>query len=88
MAIAVYDGSRALLEGVSLAPIMTTEGIRAGLERVKLLPASTGGPSSVLSFGPYDHRGFKGRDLSVLRRQVGKGRNQCQFEGYYQTTSV
>ena len=83
MAIAVYDGARALLEGVALAPIMTTDGIRAGLERVKLLPASSGGPGSVLSFGPHDHRGFKGRDLSVLRRQATAETDGCVFEGYY-----
>lgn len=84
MSIAVYDGCRALLEGISLAPIMTREGVRAGMEQVKLLPASTGGPGSVLSFGPYDHRGFKGRDLSILRRQAGGTTDECVFESYYE----
>ena len=84
MAIAVHDGCRALLEGISLAPIMTREGVRAGLEQVKLLPASTGGPGSVLSFGPYDHRGFKGRDLSIMRRQTTSDVDGCVFEGYYE----
>lgn len=83
MAIAVYDGSRALLEGISLAPIMTRAGVRAGMEQVKLLPASSGGPGSVLSFGPYDHRGFKGRDISILRRQATPEPDGCVFEGYY-----
>lgn len=83
MPIAVYDGCRALLEGIALASILTRDGVRAGLERVKLLPASTGGPSSVLSFGPYDHRGYKGRDLSILRRQSTPERAGCVLEGYY-----
>jgi ABC-type branched-subunit amino acid transport system substrate-binding protein len=83
MAIAVHDGCRALLEGISLAPIMTRAGVRQGLEQVKLLPASTGGPGSVLSFGPFDHRGFKGRDISILRRQTTGTLDGCVFESYY-----
>ncbi|HYH48240.1 MAG TPA: ABC transporter substrate-binding protein [Acidimicrobiia bacterium] len=83
MAIPVYDGCRALLEGLALAPIMTRAGVRTGLERVKLLPATTGGPGSVLSFGPYDHRGYKGPDISILRRQETATTDGCRFEGYY-----
>jgi len=83
MAIAVYDGCRALLEGMRLAPAMTREGIRTGLERVKRLSAASGAPSTVLSFGPHDHRGYKGRDTSVLRRQLTASRDGCVFEGYY-----
>jgi ABC-type branched-subunit amino acid transport system substrate-binding protein len=87
MAIATYDGARALLEGIGLAPMMTRDGVRTGLERVKLLPASSGGPSSVLSFGPHDHRGYKGPHTSVLRRQATAERDGCVFEGYYRGPS-
>jgi len=87
MAIAVHDGCRALLEGISLAPIMTRAGVRTGLEQVKLLPASTGGPGSVLSFGPHDHRGYKGRNISIMRRQSTSDVGGCVFESYYEPMS-
>lgn len=63
-----YDGIRAALEGVAMAPILTPEGVKLGLEQVKLLPACTGGPRSVISFGPWDRRGISGMDPMVLRQ--------------------
>ena len=66
-----YDGIRVLLEGLVLAPILTPEGLRHGLEDVKMLPAACGGPRNVLSFGPWDRRGIKGMDVMILRRMKG-----------------
>jgi len=67
--VALYrDGVTALLEGVALAPILTPEGVRRGLELVQLLPAASGGPRTCISFGPYAHRGTQGADVMVLRR--------------------
>jgi ABC-type branched-subunit amino acid transport system substrate-binding protein len=83
MAIVVYDGCRAVLEGLSLAPILTRDGLRTGLERVKGLPATSGAPGTVLSFGPHDHRAYKGRNTSILRRQVDGTTDGCVFEGYF-----
>lgn len=80
MPLVVHDGCRALLAGIGLAPIMTRDGVRQGLERVKAMPACAGAPSTVLSFGPYDHRGYKGRSMSVLRRQAGPRRDDCVRE--------
>lgn len=71
MAAIYYDGIRALLEGVVLAPILTPEGVRRGLEDVKMLPAASGGPRNVISFGPWDHRGIKGMDVMIMRRIKG-----------------
>jgi branched-chain amino acid transport system substrate-binding protein len=82
MSIAVFDGARALFEGMSLAPILTRRGVRTGLERVKLLPATAGGPETVLGFGPYDHRGYQGPNISVLRRQSDGTANGCVKQGY------
>jgi len=84
MLIAVYDGARALLEGISLAPIMTREGVRQGMEKIKMLPATTGGPTSIISFGPYDHRGYSGRDLSILRMQRDTTIEGNVKVGYYE----
>ena len=41
-------------------------GVTKGLEQVRMLPASMGAPGTVLAFGPYNHRGYKG-DYLVLR---------------------
>jgi ABC-type branched-subunit amino acid transport system substrate-binding protein len=66
-----WDGIRALLEGLVLAPILTPEGVRRGLEDVKMLPAACGGRRNVLGFGPWDRRGIKGMDVMILRRMQG-----------------
>lgn len=80
--LALYrDGMTALLEGVANAPILTPEGIRQGLELVRMLPAAIGGARNVISFGPNDHRGLKGMDLMVVRRlHKGKLVMEGRFE--------
>jgi ABC-type branched-subunit amino acid transport system substrate-binding protein len=79
--IAVYrDGIVALLEGVVNAPIMTPEGLLAGLEMVRMVPAAMGGNRTSLSFGPYDHKGHKGMDNMVVRRLTN---GQLVMEGRF-----
>ena len=70
-AASVYDGARALFEAIALAPILDRSGLRAGLERIRGLPSSLGGPENVLSFGPWDHRALKSSSMMVLRRIEG-----------------
>lgn len=68
------DAVRTIVEGVILAPILTPEGVRKGLEMVQLLPAACGGPSTCICFAPHAHRGHQGPDVMVLRR-VRNGEN-------------
>jgi len=70
LAALYFDGMRALLEGVALAPILTPDGVKRGLEDVKMLPAAIGGPRTVIGFGAWDRRGVKGMDVMVLRRMT------------------
>ncbi|MEB3071683.1 ABC transporter substrate-binding protein [[Mycobacterium] vasticus] len=63
----LYDMGRALAEGIALARPVSPEGLRHGLEQVRMLPAAMGAPGTVIGFGPYDHRGYKGSDYLVLR---------------------
>lgn len=63
----MYDMGRAIAEGIALARPVSPEGLRRGLERVRMLPATMGAPGTVIGFGPYDHRGYKGSDYLVLR---------------------
>jgi hypothetical protein len=71
-AISVFrDGITALLEGIMLAPILTPEGVKRGLEMVQLLPSAVGGPSTCIGFAPHAHRGHQGADVMVVRRMKG-----------------
>ena len=73
------DAITALIEGIILAPILTPDGVRRGLEMVQMLPAACGGPRTCISFNPYNHRGLQGPDVMVLRR-VRDG--ELIMEGY------
>ena len=55
--------------GVALGRMRTTTpaGLRGALETVRRLPAAAGGPGTIITFGPQDHRGYKGPDFLVLR---------------------
>jgi hypothetical protein len=86
MALSFTDAVRAVLSGVRLAPIHNRDGVKEGLERVKMLPAVAGGPTTVVMFGPHDHRGYKGRDSSVIHRYVGPGPTDFIFEGYFDSS--
>ena len=62
----MYDIGRALAEGIAAARPVNPKGVKAGLETVRMLPATMGAPGTVIGFAPYDHRGYKGEYL-VLR---------------------
>jgi hypothetical protein len=76
-----YDQTRAAIAGIAHAPLLTGDGVVAGLERLTMLPTSIGGPSSYLSFGPWDRKGLKGDWLTI--RQVVDGRPR--FVSYLDT---
>jgi branched-chain amino acid transport system substrate-binding protein len=63
----LYDIGRSIAEGLAQARPVSPEGLRRGLEQVRMLPATMGAPGTVIGFGPYDHRGYKGSDYLVLR---------------------
>jgi ABC-type branched-subunit amino acid transport system substrate-binding protein len=65
-----YDMGRLLAEGIARAPDVTRAGVRAGLERVKALPAATGRPGTLMGFGNWDRGALKGEYL-VLREWRG-----------------
>jgi branched-chain amino acid transport system substrate-binding protein len=62
-----YDMGRALALGIARMRIATGESLRDALETVTRLPAATGAPGTVVTFGPRDHRGFKGADYLFVR---------------------
>jgi ABC-type branched-subunit amino acid transport system substrate-binding protein len=52
----------------------TPAGVREAMEQIRMLPSAVGGPGNMMSFGPFDHRAYKG-DYFVIRRVIG-GRNE------------
>ena len=66
-----YDILTLLLAGLGRAPELTRAGLRAGLERVRNVPAATGGAGSIMGFGPWDRAALKGRDMFLLRTLRG-----------------
>jgi branched-chain amino acid transport system substrate-binding protein len=64
-----YDQGRVVAEAIANAPILTGHGLKLGLERIKMFPATLGGPRTHITFGQFDHRGYKG-DYLVMRQIV------------------
>lgn len=62
-----YDMGRALGLGLDRMRIATGESLRDALETVTRLPAATGAPGTIVSFGRRNHRGFHGADYLILR---------------------
>jgi ABC-type branched-subunit amino acid transport system substrate-binding protein len=67
----MYDVGRVVAEGIVNASEMSPKGVRFGLERIKMFPAANGGAHTHITFGPYDHRGYKG-DFLVMRKIVNQ----------------
>jgi len=65
-----HDVGRLVAEGLARAPDFSREGLRAGLERTKWLPAAEGEEGTLLGFGIQDRGALKGRYL-VVRQWLG-----------------
>ena len=53
--------------------------VRDGLDRIRWMPATNGGPGTYVQFGPGDHKGYKGDFLTIRELRGG----QLRFDGYY-----
>jgi ABC-type branched-subunit amino acid transport system substrate-binding protein len=65
-----WDAGRAFGLALGRMGIINSSGLSSALETIRRLPAATGGPGTTISFGPGDHRGYKGADYLLLRRVV------------------
>lgn len=63
-----FDVANALLHAFADAHPLTPDGVRAALERVKMLPAASGSPGTFVSFGNWLHRGWVGAGYLVARQ--------------------
>jgi branched-chain amino acid transport system substrate-binding protein len=66
-----YDIGQCIASGFARMELATPESMAVALETIRMMPACTGGPGTYISFGPYDHRGFKGIDYLVMRKSEG-----------------
>jgi branched-chain amino acid transport system substrate-binding protein len=73
-----YDMGNVVAHGLARAKPHSRDGLRLGLETIRRLDAAAGGPGNHISFGPYDHRGYKG-DYIVMR-QIRNGQNVLAHE--------
>lgn len=78
----VYDMAATVVEGLHRAPVLSPQGVKKGLERIRFMPAVTGGPNTHIAGGPYDHQMFKGDWLHFGRVRDGK----LEYEGTFQAT--
>jgi branched-chain amino acid transport system substrate-binding protein len=74
-----YDTARAAIHGIANSRIPTPEDVNDGLERIRWMPATNGGPSCYVQFGPGDHKGYKGDFLTIRELRGG----ELRFDGYY-----
>jgi ABC-type branched-subunit amino acid transport system substrate-binding protein len=78
----IYDMASIVVEGIHRAPILSGPGVKKGIERIRYMPAVTGGPNTHISGGPWDHQLFKGDWLHYGRVKDGK----LEFAGLYEAT--
>jgi branched-chain amino acid transport system substrate-binding protein len=67
-----HDQGRAAAGAMINSPLLTGEGMTAGLKRIKMIPAVLGGPRTYIEFGAEDHRGYKGDFMFLKQLRDGK----------------
>jgi ABC-type branched-subunit amino acid transport system substrate-binding protein len=74
-----YDTARAVMQGIANARIPTPRHVKEGLEMIKWMPTTNGGPGCYITFAEYDHRGYKGDFLTIRELRGG----ELHFRGYF-----
>lgn len=74
-----YDTARAGMHGIANAAIPAPKYVKEGLEKIRWMPATNGGPGCYIQFGPWDHKGYKGDFLTIRELRGG----ELRFEGYH-----
>jgi len=74
-----YDTARCAIHGIANAAMATPEEVKEGLERIRWMPATNGGPATYIQFGPWDRKGYKGDFLVIRELRDG----ELRFDGYH-----
>ena len=78
--VLAYDTARVLVEGIFRAPILSGPGVKAGLESIRFMPSTTGGPRTHIACSPYEHGMFRGDWLLYGRVRNGALEFESLFE--------
>jgi ABC-type branched-subunit amino acid transport system substrate-binding protein len=68
-----YDQGRSAAEAIINGPSQDGPGLKAGLERIAMMPSTLGGPRTYIGFGPNDHRGYRG-DFMFMKELRADGK--------------
>jgi branched-chain amino acid transport system substrate-binding protein len=74
-----YDTARAAIHGIANASMPTPKMVKEGLERIRWMPCTNGGPATYLQFGPSDRKGYKGDFLVIRELRDG----ELRFDSYH-----
>ncbi len=74
-----YDTARVAIHGIANAAIPAPGYVKQGIERIRWMPATNGGPATYIQFGPWDHKGYKGDFLTIRELRGG----DLRFDGYH-----
>jgi branched-chain amino acid transport system substrate-binding protein len=74
-----YDTARVAIHGIANAGMATPEEVMRGMERIRWMPATNGGPGTYIQFGPWDRKGYKGDFLTIRELRGG----ELRFDGYH-----
>ncbi|MBL7493079.1 ABC transporter substrate-binding protein [Frankia sp. AgB1.9] len=78
--VLAYDTARVLAAGLFRAPTLSGVGLKEGLERIRFMPSTTGGPRTHIAGSPHEHGMFRGDWLLY-----GRVRNEkLEFEGLFE----
>lgn len=75
----LYDQGRATAEAI-MVPSMDGAGLTEGLERIKMMPSTLGGPRTYIGYCPEDHRGYRGDFMFMKQLHDG----EFHFVNYHQ----
>lgn len=74
-----YDTARVAIHGIGNATIPEPTAVKKGIERIRWMPATNGGPGTYIQFGPWDRKGYKGDFLTIRELRDG----ELRFDGYH-----
>ena len=74
VATLAYDTGRVVSQAVAKASPLSPDGVKRGLEQVKVLPAACGAPGTRIGFGRFIRRGWHGAGYLVMRQVDETGR--------------
>jgi ABC-type branched-subunit amino acid transport system substrate-binding protein len=74
-----YDTARVAIHGIGNAAIPHPRWVKEGMERIRWMPATNGGPGTYIQFGPHDRKGYKGDFLTIRELRGG----ELRFDGYH-----